>query len=210
MRIYLEDQVLEFNNNVQEIVEMLNEIDTVTNKSSKILSHMLIDGYAVYGDYYNYLLDNIKVVEEVIVKLLTYEELINDILISTLDYINNSIKAIEELSNQFYRNPEIESWNNLNDFLEGISWIFNSFMNIDNNPRLNDLVSSYEGWNLYAKEVFELKEILIDFEEALSNTDNIGVADVIFYEIIPTFNRIEDILSRLVNIEEDSYYLNWQ
>ena len=201
MKIYIENQVLEYKNDKNEMDNILNEIDNIVSKSSKILSHMVIDDFEVYEGYYDYFLDNIRVIEKVEVISLTYKELVDDILISTMDYIGRIPFKIEELSNSFYKNPDRQAWNNLNDLLGGISWIMNSFTSIDQDSRLKDVISSYENWNLYAKEVFALKDILPDLEGSLSSGDNITIADILSYEILPIFNEMEVKLLDLVKME---------
>lgn len=201
LKIYIENQILEFENNTKEIDNVFNEIDKIVNKSSKILSHMVIDDFEVYQDFFDYFLDNIRVIEEVKVITLTYKELVHDILISTIEYIRKVPEKIEELAYKFYKNPEGESWNDLNDLLGGITWIINTFSSIDQDKRLKDVVSSYESWNLYAKEIFSLQEILLDFEGALSSGDNITIADILLYEILPIFKEMEVKLLELVKME---------
>lgn len=201
MKIYIEDQILEMENNTKEIDNIFNQIDNVIDKSSKILSHMVIDDFEIYQDFYDYFLDNIRVIEEVKVITLTYKELVHDTLISAIEYIRRILEKIEELANKFYRNPERESWNDLNDLLGGITWTINTFSSIDQDKRLNDVVSSYESWNLYAKEIFTLQEILSDFEEALENNDNVTIADILLYEILPIFKEMGERLLELVKME---------
>ncbi|MSU00123.1 hypothetical protein [Tissierella pigra] len=208
MKIHIENKTLEFENNSKEIDSILNEIDNVINQSSKILSHMIIDSFEVYQDFYNYLLDNIRVIEEVKVITLTYKELVQDILVSTVQYVGRVPKNIEELSNSFYKNPDRQAWEGLNDLLGGITWIINTFSSIDQDKRLNDVVSSYESWNLYAKEIFSLQEILTDFKEALESNDNVTIADILLYEILPIFNEMEERLLELVKMEENLDDLN--
>lgn len=208
MKIHIENKILEFENSAKEIDNILSEIDNIINQSSRILSHMIIDGFEVYHDFYDYFLDNIKVIEEVKIITLTYKELIQDILVSTVEYIGRIPENIEELSNNFYKNPNGQSWEGLNDLLGGISWIINTFSSIDQDKRLNDVVSSYESWNLYAKEIFSLQEILTDFDEALENNDNITIADILLYEILPIFNKMEERLLELVKMEEKLDDLN--
>ncbi|MBU5310749.1 hypothetical protein KQI38_01800 [Tissierella carlieri] len=201
MKIYIENQVLELENNTKEIDNIFNEIDNIVNKSSKILSHMVIDDFEIYQDFYDYFLDNIRVIEEVEVITLTHKELIHDILISTIEYIRRIPEKTEELANKFYKNPDKESWHGLNDLLGGITWIINTFSSIDQDKRLNDVVSSYEFWNLYAKEIFSLQDILPNFEEALENSDNVTIADMLLYEILPIFKEMEEKLLELVKME---------
>lgn len=201
MKIYIENQILEYENNKDKIDNILNEIDNTITKSSKILSHMVIDDFEVYEGYYDYFLDNIRVIEKVEIIAITYKELIDDILISTMDYVGSTPNKIEMLADSFYKNPDKEAWNDLNDFLGGISWIMNTFTSIDQDTRLKDIISSYEGWNLYAKEIFSLKGILEDFEGALSSGDNVTIADILSYEILPIFNEMEAKLLELLKVE---------
>lgn len=202
MKIYIENKILEYENDKHEIENILNEIDNIISKSSKILSHMVIDDFEVYESYYDYFLDNIKVIGKVEVVSLTYKELITDILISTMDYVRNTPEKIEELANSFYKNSDVDAWNDLNDLLGGISWIMNTFTSIDQDVRLKDVISSYEGWNFYAKEIFSFKEILEDLEGALYSGDNVTIADILSYEILPIFNEMEVKLLELVKVEE--------
>ena len=208
LKICIEEEVLEYENSKEKIDKILNEIDTIINKSSKILSHMVIDGYKIYENFYDYFLDNIRVIEKVEVVAFTYKELVNDILISTLNYLERTPNIIENLANKFYTNPDKESWNDLNDLFDGISWIINTFLSIDKDNRLKDVVLSYEDWNLYAKELFSLQEILPNFEGALSSGDNVTIADILSYEITSIFKEVASRLSSLVSMEASLYDLN--
>lgn len=201
LKIYIEDQVLESRNDIKEIDNIFSEIDNIINKSSKILSYMIIDNFEVYQDFYDYFLENIRVIQEVKVIALTYKELVHDILISAFEYIKRVPEKIEELANKFYKNSERQTWNDLNDLLGGITWIINTFFSIDQDKRLKDVVSNYKSWNLYAKEIFALKEILPDLEIALENNDNVTIADILLYEILPIFNEIGERLLELVKME---------
>lgn len=205
MKIYIENQVLEYKNDRNEIDNILNEIDNIVNKSSKILSHMVIDHFEVYESYYDYFLDNIKVIEKVEVVSVTYKELIDDILNSTLDYLERTPEAIDNLANSFYKNPNGEAWDSLNDLLSGIAWIMDTFSSIDQDNRLKDVILSYEAWNLYSVEVFSLKEVLAEFEQGLLNRDNVLIADILSYEISAYFKNMSDILLILVNRDKDLF-----
>ncbi|MBU5436669.1 hypothetical protein KQI42_01540 [Tissierella sp. MSJ-40] len=201
MKIYIENQILEYENNKDEIDNILTEIDDIITNSSKTLSYMIIDDFEVFNNYYDYFLDNIRVIEKIEVVSVTYKELINDILNSTLDYLERTPNLIDELANSFYKNPNRESWKNLNDLLEGIGWLIDTFSSIDRDKRLKDIVLNYENWNLYAEGIFSIKEILGDFEAALSNDDYISIADILLYEISPKFKEMAKNLLGLVSRE---------
>lgn len=208
LKIYIEDQTLEVENSKDVIDKILNEIDTIIVNSSKILSHMIIDGLEVYENYYDYFLDNIRVIEKVEIVALTYKELVDDILASTLSYLERTPDIIESLADKFYKNSDTDAWNDLNDLLGGISWIVNTSSSIDQDERLKDIVSRYEDWNLYVKELFSLQKILPDFENALSSGDNVTIADILSYEIIAIFKEMAGRLSSLVSVEANLYDLN--
>lgn len=208
LKIYIENQILEYENNKDEIDNIFKEIDKIIDKSSKILSHIIIDDFEIYEDYYDYFLDNIRVIEKVEVVSYTYKELVDDILNSSLDYLERTPELIDDLAKKFYKNPDTQVWNDLNDLLGGISWIINTFSSIDQDERLRDVVLNYEDWNLYAKEIYSLKGLLEDFEEALSNADNVSIADILSYEIATIFKEMADRLLRLVSREATLHDLN--
>lgn len=208
MKVHILDKTLEYENNIDTIDTIFDEINNIVKNSSKILSYLIVDSIEVYEDFYDYFLDNIKAIEEVKVIALTYEELVNDILISAIKYIRKAQENIEELSNSFYKSPDKESWEDLSDLLGGVSWIINTFASIDKDPRLKETVLSYEAWNLYAQEVFSLQDLLGDFEESLVNNDNVTIADILLYEILPIFEEMEQKLFKLVKTEENLNDLN--
>lgn len=209
MKIYIDNQILEFDNDKNEIDKLLNEIEKEVTKTSKILNSLVIDDYEIFSNYYDYFSDNIRSIKKVEVISLTYKELVNDTLSSTLDYLKPTPELIENLANNFYKNPDRKSWSDLNDLLEGISWIIGTFSSIDNDRNLANVVSNYESWNLYSKEIISLSEIIPDFEVALSNQDNVTIADILSYEIQPKFNIMSEKLSELVNAEESINDFNW-
>lgn len=202
MKIYIGNQILEFDNDKNEIEKILSDIGTEVIKTTKVLNSLVIDGYEIYSDYYDYFLDNINAIEKVEVVLYTHKELVHETLNSTLDYLRRTPDLIDNLANSFYKNPDRKSWNDLNDLFEGISWLINTFSSIDKDKNLNDIVSNYESWNLYSKEIISLSEIIPDFEDALSNQDNVTIADILSYEIQPKFNTIAERLSELVGSKE--------
>ncbi|CAK7050169.1 hypothetical protein [Tissierella sp.] len=208
MKIFIENQILEYENDKNQIDNILVEIDNIIEKSSKTLSHMVIDDNEIMGDYYDYFLNNINNINKIEVILLTYKELIEGILLSTLNYLERTPQIIEGLANAFYKNPTKESWNDLNDLFEALSWIIDTFASIDQDHRLKDTILSYENWNLYAKEVLSLKEILANLEEALANNDYVSTADILSYEIASVFKEMGDKLSILINREVNLYDLN--
>lgn len=208
MKIYIEEKILEFENSPSELENILESIEITIKESSKLLSHLVVDNVEIYENYYTYLKDNINVIEKIEVITQTYKELVEDILISTAEYLRRITKTTEGLSDKFYKTPISDDWNSLKDLLTGVSWIISGFSSIDSDKNLKHVVSSYEDWNEYAGAVYSLSEAVGEFEEALSNGDNIAIADILLYELQPVFILMEEKLLNLVEVEVSSHDTN--
>lgn len=201
MIIHILGKSLEYENKQEVLDTIFKEIDNIVNSANMIFSHLIIDGQEVYNDFYDYFLDNMKNIQEVKVVTRTAKEAFEEILLSTIDYLNRAIPEIEVLSNEFYKTPSRESWGKLGDLLEGIKWIMDTFMIIDADFGLKNIVNSYEDWNIYAEDIYKLNELLIEFEEILENSDFVSTADILSYEIIPLFNDMKKKLEKLISEE---------
>lgn len=203
MKIYILDKVLEYNNDKSIIEPMFQEIDNILEKSNYFFSHLVIDKLEIYEDYHDYFLDNIRNIREVKVISKTLKELTASIMLSTIDYLNRAIPEINILSNEFYKTPTENSWGKFSDLLEGIAWIADSFVAIDNNSRLRDIVSSYEEWNNYAQDIYSLQELLGELEEIMESQDTVSIGDILSYEISPLFQSMKEKLEGLVSKGEN-------
>ncbi|MCF6465221.1 hypothetical protein [Clostridium sp. Cult2] len=201
MKIHILDKTLEYENNKCILDDMFKEINEIVSATNLIFSHLIIDDVIIYNDYYDYFLDNINNIREVMVVTKTVKRMTEEILLSTIDYLERAIPEIEILSNKFYKTPSKESWYKLMDLLEGIKWIMDTFVVIDTNNELKNIVNSYEEWNIYAKDIYELKELMIEFEEILENNDFVSTADILSYEIIPLFKDMKEKLLKLFSEE---------
>jgi len=203
MRLHILDITLEYENKIDVFDNMVEFINNTIRKFNLVFSHLRIDGVEVYNEFYDYFLNNIKNIKEVEVVAKTVKEFSREIILSAIDYMERAIPEIEILSNQFYRVPSSSSWNKLIDLLEGFNWIIDTFMVIDTNRQLKDIVENYEIWNLYAKDIYLLKELLTEFEEILKNGDYISIADILSYEIVPLFSGMKEKLEKIVFEEVD-------
>jgi len=203
MKINILDKTLEYENRIEVLDDIFNKINHMVSSANLVFSHLNIDGIDVYEDHYDYFLDNIRNIEEVKVVTKTIKEISQDIILSTIDYIDRAMPEIEILADEFYKQPSQDSWHKLIQLLEGIKWIIDSFVIIDFNPELKDIVNGYEEWNLYAKDIHELSELIGEFEEILENSDFVSTADILSYEIVPLFEEMQEKLLKLISEEVD-------
>lgn len=204
MKIYVLDEVLEYENSEKAIDDMFNEIDEIISKSNYTFSHLEIDGYDVYTDFHEYFVDNIRNIEEVKVIAKTFKEFAEEILNTTANYLEDAIPEIQILSDEFYKSPAQESWKKLADLIEGIKWVMDSFVIVDRSNDIESIVKSHETWNLYAKDIHSLREIIGEFEEILRNEDLVSTADILSYEVAPLFKEMLDKLNELVDREANA------
>lgn len=208
MKIHILNEILEYENKNDILDDVFQKIKDAVNSTGLIFSHLIIDGVEIYGDFYDYFLDNIRNIEKVKVITKTLKEISQEIIINTIDYLERAATEIEILSNEFYKTPSEASWQKLTDLLEGIKWIMDTFVAIDANGELKNIVNSYEGWNLYAKDIYSLQELMSDFEQILESSDYISTADILSYEISPLFKNMKEKLEKLVLKEVDSNALS--
>lgn len=189
-----------------EIIEKIADILTdEMEKTNKVIKFIEVDGLELYQDYFEYILDNLDYIENVNVKLITYKELVGETLLGTIDYLQGAAAEIEPLSEAFYTQPTREAWEEFTDLLEGINWIISVFNLIDNDKSLIETLPSYEVWNLYAKDIFTLNELIPQMNDALNSKDNTLLADLMMYEILPIYDDMREQLMSLYNSKENWY-----
>lgn len=208
MKIYILDQILEYKNNANKIQEIFTKINKTLNEFNLVFSHLSIDGLEIYDDFYDCFAKNIENIQEVKVIAKTIEEIVQETIVSTLNYIERAVPEIEILSDEFYKTPNKNTWDKLSDLLEGMNWMIGTFTYIESNPELKNIVNSYEEWNLYARDIYSLKELLVEFEEIMKNNDLVSTADILSYEIVPLFNSMNEKLEKLVCREVNPNALN--
>lgn len=188
----------------EDIIEKISDIlSREVEKKNKIIKSIIIDGIELYQNYFEYIKDNLDYIQEVIVKLITYKQLVEETLYGTVDYLDGAAIEIVPLSEEFYAEPTKESWEKFSDLLEGLNWIISVFNLIDNDKTLIEALPSYEIWNLYAKDVLTLNELIPQMNDALNANDNTLLADLMMYEILPIYNDMKEQLMSLYNIEEN-------
>lgn len=128
-------------------------------------------------------------------------ETITEIIDTTHNYIENAIPLVKKLGDSFYHNPNKDSWDQLIDLFDGISWIIETLSIIDHTDNLDTIVNNYETWNEYVQTVSKLKDIAGDMEPALESEDTILVGDLLIYEITPIF---EEMLGKLAFLKSEA------
>lgn len=208
MNIKIMGRETDFANKESEISKIFDFINKTIEEENIFLKSMVIDGIEIYDNYYEYFLENIKIIEGIEVKVQTLKELIEGIIYSSLEYMEQAVPLIKNLSNSFTKYPTEEAWNELDNLFSGIEWILDSYSSIDQHPNLNELISDYYIWNEYVVEVKNLKLVLPDFLEAVENKDTVLIGDILAYEINPLFESMIQKLKEIVKEDVENQNAN--
>lgn len=191
MRLIMDDDFKEFDNSESGIKDMIKTIEERASSSSdKFFSHLIVDGTPVYDNFAEYLEENIRSVRRVEVVFLTIREYVDELLLSTGEYLARAVPAVEQLANAFYSQVDSETWNQVNDLLEGIQWLLDTFGIMESIPNFSGFISDYEQWNLYSQGLRELEEAAASLEEPLKLKDYVTVGDILLYEVKQAMDKM--------------------
>ena len=208
MKIYVLNKVLEYENNKESINIILEKLEDIVEKSNCALSYLQIDGQDVHKDFDDYLLDNIDDIKEIKVVTKTIRDLEKGMLQEVGEYFEEIIPEVEELSYEFFKGPTRETFIKLIELFEKIKWIIDIFDLIDSSDEIEYIVDSYEVWNLYARDIYSLQEIVEDFRGVFAEDELIFIPEILCDEIVPLFRDMKDKLDLLVYKKENEGMLN--
>lgn len=195
MKLLLLDETYTYNNDEESIDKMFGEILEKISETDLQFSHLVIDGEEVYENYGEYILERLNEVDTVEVVLKTVKELINETLLSTESYIKRAIPEIETIVDEFYQNPSQQTWEKLKQLIEGIQWIAQVILSID------QFEEKLANWEDYLTNLATLQNELPNLLEALQNQDALLIADVIQYEILPIFELLQKNVTETIDNE---------
>lgn len=198
MRLIINKKNTEFKNAVSEVNPLLATINQVLTEENLELSHLLVDGVAVYQDYEDYLSGQIETIVEVEAITLELKPLIEETLNSAFDYIGNALGLLKPLAEAYYQSPGPDAWKRLAELFEGLGWLLDTMNRIDQIDQLQVYILNYDIWNEYVQTLKGLNMELKELEQAMLNQDHVLIGDLILYEILPIFEAAEEKLRFLV------------
>lgn len=208
MKIYILDKILEYKNEKKYIDNIFEDVDNILSDEKYALSHLEVDGKHIYEDFYDYFNENIYDIKEVKVFTKTPRELAKDLIVYIIETMEEYVPKIQVLANEFYNDATEGTWTKLVDLFEKIKWILDATETLDADNELKYIVNDYELWNLYIKDTYELREIMVDFQDILASDDLNFVPEILYGEIVPLFEDMKEKLEFLVNRELDMSLLN--
>ena len=191
MKLIFQEQQFEFDKvpSSDEVVAKINEL----LKEDYYFSHFIADGTEVYENHEEYLTVNVDRIEKLEVIVKTEKVFLNDILLSTEDYLKRAKPELVSLPDGFYANPTAETRSSFGLLLEGLQWLDEMLLVIDkSSERPAD-------WGRCMELSQSMKAEIMNLSEAVDNSDNILIADIIQYEFIPMFESLENEVGKIID-----------
>ena len=199
MDIIIRNKEMWFENNSENIEQLFNSINGHLKKENLQFSHLVIDGEEVYDNFDSHIIENIEKIKKIEVVAMPLAEMVKESLKSAEQYSINAIPVIKNIAEEFYQGPKESTWSQLTDLFGGIQWIIQSLTEINSIDCSDEVISDYEAWNDYTKDVLKFNDVIFELENAVVNKDNVSIGDMLLYEITPIFEAMVEKLAVLVS-----------
>lgn len=192
MQVKLNAEVRSYPNEPAVIKELFARIDQVLKETGLLFTHMVINGVEIFGDYENFIKDNMDQIEEIEVVLRTPAQLQNEVFLSVHEYLERAVPGIRELVEEFYQGPKDESWTKLAQLLEGLQSI-NQITAL-----VGQSANKPENWPEYMEVYEKLETELSALNEAMEDSDLVLFADLLNYEILPLLEALDKEVKKII------------
>jgi hypothetical protein len=193
VKVQILGQIMEYNNNGSEMERMFEEIESLLEQHHLHLSAMKIDSIEIFGDFKDYIMEHVREIEIVEVEAHTVGEMVNQVLLSTEQYLERALPPMQQLPREFYQGPTGDSWDNLGQAAEGIQWIYQMVLSV---IQAEPVFLTTDNFRVL---IDKLDQALPDLNEAVEAKDPIGIADGLSYEILPVINELFELVKNTID-----------
>lgn len=200
MKLLFQEQTVELNNDstIEHVIQHINEL----LGKEYYFSHLIANGQEITEAPEEYLYQNLTSITELEVVAIEAKKFINDLLLSSEEYIERAMPHITDLFEAFYHNPNRDHWISLSELFEGIQWLASMITTVDHS------IVKPQNWTAVFEPAMEMQEELGGLEEALENMDTVLVADILQYEVLPVFEVLAVEIKKANDTEGMRYDLN--
>lgn len=117
-------------------------------------------------------------------KKMTVDMHIKDLIMTADEYLTGALPEIHKLIEEYYAGATKSTWEKFEQLLEGLQWIH--FMLAEISKQCGQL-EQFKGYAM-----IDLQQPVLSLEEAVRNQDQIFMADVIHYEIVPQLENLHE------------------
>jgi hypothetical protein len=184
MIVIVNEKKYNFTRDEQGAKDLLELITKLEQETKLAFDHMIVNGEQLYNRVLelSLLTDELLEIE---IKLASQDEQVNSLKQSTNEYVTGASPIILNLSEDFYKTPSVEAWNQLTVLFDSLDWISDVLSLLEQN------VASPENIE-FTKLKTELIQNIEELQDALSNKDHIMVGDILKYEISKVYSGIAE------------------
>ena len=91
IKVEMMDRVFQYDSSEKGAEDIIQSVSDITSQSGLILDCMDIDGNRIYTGYDEYIRENIGSIKDIIVRLITEDEFVMDIIQTTYSYIQGAL-----------------------------------------------------------------------------------------------------------------------
>lgn len=178
------------------------EIINLLLQDTHYFSHLIVDGVEVHDDPEAYLvqhLDDIKLIEVIAIAV---KDFVNDLLLSTEDYLSGAVPQIEHLASGFTAEEQAEQWANLNDLFGGIEWITSMVAVLDHST------ARPVKWAQVSEQAKVLADSMPNFEKAVETKDRGQISSLLMKDISEVFGKLNHAVTVIIDQEGKREVLN--
>jgi hypothetical protein len=193
MQVQISEESWNYSNDAAEVEKLMGDIQAFLNQTGLYLSAMRVDANEIYEDYQDYIMDHIHEIECIEVVAHTIEEMTNQILLSTEQYLERAIPNMRQLSREFYQGPSADSWDNMSQMVEGLQWIYQMVHSVVQADTGSDERLPFQG------VIAQFDDALPGLSDAVEMKDAVAIADAITYELLPVINGLYELIKNTID-----------
>lgn len=200
MEIRFQEEVKQLD--APKLAEEAIEIINLLLQDTHYFSHLIVDGVAVKDDPEAYLVKHIDDIKALEVIAIPAKDFVNDLLLSTEDYLSGALPQIEYLSSAFIAEEQAEQWSDLTDLFGGIAWITSMVEAVDNST------ARPTKWDQVKEQAKMLKDGIRIFEKAMENKDRQQISSLLMKDISGVFGKLNYAVTEIIDQEGKREGLN--
>lgn len=200
MKLLFQEQTIEMeqNQNTDTIITKINEL----LGDDFYFSHLIVDGVEVNEDPEAFLTEQFGRIQQIEVVAIPAKEFVNDLLLSTEDYVSRALPYIVDVADSFAQGESEEQWTDLANLLEGIQWMTSMAATIE------ESIARPTAWAGVTEQMTILENSLPQLEEALVNQDQAAISKVLTATVKVVFERLGVRVKEIVDQEGQRDLLN--
>lgn len=187
------NKTITYKNDVAILNDVFDFINKSIKESNEFFSHLVVDDIEVFDNHDEYLVDRIANIKEIKVFTKTKNSLLIESAESTEIYLKAAIPEIKLLVEEFYDQPNEETWSKFSQLTEGLQWLIQLVYSLE---RLDEKLPNTEK---YSSALKTMESELINLLEAVENDDVTLIGDIITYEILPSLEILQEATTETVD-----------